>query len=153
MLIVPCPQLFLGPYVSWEMACSDFHSRKHRLASSCPPAVSPAVFQAALLLFLPAAAKSDCLGSADSLFGFDYLGPLQNHFKRSTVSKWWGKNTRLAKMCGLPNYREFWQHINQKSRLRPAGCALFCFSWELKTVIYWSTCMVLWAPQWPPLII
>lgn len=30
-------------------------------------------------------------------------------------------------MCSLPNYWEFWQHINYKPRSRPADFFLFCF--------------------------
>lgn len=28
------------------------------------------------------------LGDANALFGFDYLGPLQNYLERDAVSKW-----------------------------------------------------------------
>ena len=31
--------------------------------------------------------RIDSVGSADALFGFDYLGPMQNHLGRDTVSK------------------------------------------------------------------
>ena len=62
------------------------------------------------------------------------------------------KQQGWQKCAALPHYCEFWQHINWKPRLRPTGFALFCFSWELKTVIYSSICLVLYVPQWAPLI-
>lgn len=38
---------------------------------------------------------------ADALFWFDYLGPLQNHLERETVSKWQSKNNKVGKNVWL----------------------------------------------------
>lgn len=86
----------------WQGKCHVIFPSKpwmvKQLALSSRTALSPSLFQTGSsgVSYLSYGNWKPCLsaqnrqsgGGADALFGFDYLGPLQNHLERDAVGKW-----------------------------------------------------------------